>query len=57
MIKSRRIRWAWNDACMEMVNACSVLMGKPEEVLGKPRCRWVDNNKMDLTETGWGGID
>jgi len=22
--------------------------------LGRPRCRWVDNTKMDLQATGWG---
>jgi hypothetical protein len=25
--------------------------------LGKPRCRWVDNIKMDLGEIGWSGVD
>jgi hypothetical protein len=25
--------------------------------LGRPRCRWVDNIKMDLREIGWGGMD
>jgi hypothetical protein len=32
---------------------------KPEEnrPLGRPRCRWVDNIKMDLLEIGWGGVD
>jgi hypothetical protein len=24
---------------------------------GRPRCRWVDNIKMDLREIGWGGVD
>jgi hypothetical protein len=35
------------------------MMGKPEgkRPLGKPRCRWVDNIKMDLREIGWGGMD
>jgi hypothetical protein len=30
------------------------LVGKSEEnrPLGKPRHRWVDNNKIDLEETG-----
>jgi hypothetical protein len=30
-------------------------VGKPEgkRPLGRPRRRWVDNNKMDLRETGW----
>jgi hypothetical protein len=32
---------------------------KPEgkRPLGRPRCRWVDNNKLDLREIGWDGID
>jgi hypothetical protein len=36
-----------------------LLVGKPEgkRPLGIPRCRWVDNIKMDLGEIGWGGID
>jgi hypothetical protein len=25
--------------------------------LGKPRRRWEDNNKMDLQEVGWEGMD
>jgi hypothetical protein len=33
----------------EKRNACSILVGKPE---GRPRCRWVDNIKMDLREIG-----
>jgi hypothetical protein len=34
-------------------------VGKPEgkESLGKPRCRWDDNIKMDLQEVGCGGMD
>jgi hypothetical protein len=34
-------------------------VGKPEgkRPLGRPRCRWVDNIKMDLLEIGWGGVD
>ena len=33
-----------------------VLVGKPEEKrpLGRPRCRWEDNIKMDLQEAGGG---
>jgi hypothetical protein len=36
-----------------------VLVGKPEgkRPLGRPRCRWVDNIKMDLRETGWDGME
>ena len=36
-----------------------VLIGKPEgkRPLGRPRCRWEDNIKMDLREVGGGGGD
>jgi hypothetical protein len=36
-----------------------LLEGKPEgkRPLGGPRRRWVDNIKMDLRETGWGGME
>jgi hypothetical protein len=35
------------------------LVGKPEgkRPLGRPRCRWVDNIKMNLGEIGWDGRD
>jgi hypothetical protein len=34
-------------------------MGKPEgkRPLGRPSCSWEDNIRMDLRETGWGGMD
>jgi hypothetical protein len=34
-------------------------VGKPEgkRPLGIPRCRWVDNIKMDLRDGGWNWID
>jgi hypothetical protein len=25
--------------------------------LGRPRCGWVDNIRMDLGEVGWGDVD
>jgi hypothetical protein len=36
-----------------------VLVGKCEgkRPLGRPRCRWEDNIKMDLQEVGCGGKD
>jgi hypothetical protein len=36
-----------------------VLVGKPEgkRPLGRPRCRWEDNIKMDLQEVGGGRGD
>jgi hypothetical protein len=43
----------------ETRNAYRILVGKPEgkKPLGRPRCRWVDNIKMDLGEIGWDGRD
>jgi hypothetical protein len=34
------------------------LVGKPEEKrpLGRPRCRYVDNIKMDYIKIGLGGV-
>jgi hypothetical protein len=39
-------------------NAYRLLVGEKEgnRPLGMPRCRWVDNMKMDLGELGWGGF-
>jgi hypothetical protein len=36
-----------------------VLVGKSEgkRPLGRPRCRWEGNIKMDLLEVGCGGMD
>jgi hypothetical protein len=36
-----------------------ILAGKPEgkRPLGRPRCRWNYNIKMNLREIGWGGMD
>jgi hypothetical protein len=36
----------------EKRNAYRILVGKPEEKrpLGRPRCRWEDNIRMDLRE-------
>jgi hypothetical protein len=60
MIKSRRMRWVGHIARMEETsNAYMILMGKPEgkRPLGRQRCRWMDNIKMDLREVGWNGMD
>jgi hypothetical protein len=59
MIKSRRMRWAGHVARMgEKMNAYKTLVGMPEgrRPLGRPRCRWMDNIKMDLREIGWDGL-
>jgi hypothetical protein len=44
------MRHAWR----EKRNACRILVGKPEgkRSLGRCRCRWEDNIKMDLREIG-----
>jgi hypothetical protein len=53
VVKSRRMRWAGHVARMgEDRGVHGVLVGKPEgkRPLGRPRCRWADNIKMDLQE-------
>jgi hypothetical protein len=57
VIKSRRMRRTGHVARMgEKRVAYKILVGRPEgrRPLGKPRCRWEDNIKMDLQEMGWG---
>jgi hypothetical protein len=40
-------------------NAYRTLVGKPEgkRPIGRPRSRWANNNKIDLTEIRWNGMD
>ena len=60
MIKPRIMRWAGHVARLgERRVVYRVLVGKPEgkRLLGRPRCRWEDNSKMDLQEVGCGGMD
>jgi hypothetical protein len=40
-------------------NAYRILAGEPEgkRPLVRPRCRWVDNIKIDLRDRGWDGMD
>jgi hypothetical protein len=50
---SMRMRRAWHVARMgEKMNACRILVGKPEGTrpLRGPRRRWVNNIKMDHRE-------
>jgi hypothetical protein len=53
MIKLRRMRLARHGE--EKRNAYRTLVGKPEgkRPLGRPRCRLVDNIKIDIREIGW----
>jgi hypothetical protein len=58
IIKSRR--WAGHVARLgDKRNAYRLLVGKPEgkRPLGRPRCMWVDNIRMDVGEVGWGDVD
>ena len=58
VVKSRRMRWAGQVACMlEGRGVHRALVGKPEgkRPLVRPRHRWEDNIKMDLREVGRGG--
>jgi hypothetical protein len=60
MIRSRRMRWAGHVARIETkMNACRILVGKPEEKKpqGRQRRRWVDNIKIDFREMGLGCMD
>jgi hypothetical protein len=59
VIKSRRLRWAWHVTRMgEERDAYRILVGRPEgrRKPGRPRRRY-DNNKTDLQEVGWGGMN
>jgi hypothetical protein len=60
IMKLRRMRWAGHVAGIgENRNAYRLLVGKPEgrRPLGRPRCRWLDNIRMDLVEVGWGDVE
>jgi len=60
VIKSRKIRWAKHVARMgERMGVYRVLVVKHEgkRPLGRPRCRWEVNIKMDLQEVGYGDMD
>ena len=55
VIKSRSVRWVGRVACMDYnKNAYRVLDGMPgkKAQLGRPRCSWEGNIKMDLKEVG-----
>jgi hypothetical protein len=43
----------------EKRTAYKLLVRKPEgrRPLGRQRCRWLDNIRMDLVEMGWGDVD
>jgi hypothetical protein len=60
MIKLRRMRWVGHVARLaEKRNVCRLLLGKPERKrqLGRARCRWVDNIRLDLGVVLWDDVD
>jgi hypothetical protein len=60
VIKSRRMRWMGHGARMaEGRGVHRVLVGRPKgkRPLGRSRCRWEDNIKIDLREIGIDGAN
>jgi hypothetical protein len=54
------LRWTGHGARMgKKKNAYRLLVGNLEgkRPLRRPRCRLVDNFRMDLEEVGWGDVD
>jgi hypothetical protein len=54
------MRWAGHVARIgEKRNVYKLLVGKPEGTgpLRRPRCMWIDNIKMDLSEIKLSGVD
>ena len=64
IIKSRRLSWAGHVACMEENRTAKrIMVGNPKgkRPLGRPRRRWADNVKLDLSAIGinnrnWGEL-
>jgi len=60
VIKSRRMRWVGHVARMAEIRGIFwvlVVKSKRKRPLGRPKCRWEDNIKMDLQDVGCGGMD
>jgi hypothetical protein len=60
VIKSRTMRWSIYVACMGKERGVyRILVGRPEgkRPLGRPRHRWEDNIKVDLSEVGINGAN
>ena len=52
VIKSRRLRWAGHAARVEEGRSAFKMTSKSHGPLGRPRCIWEDNIRMDLREIG-----
>jgi hypothetical protein len=60
IIKTRRMKWAGHMVRIGTErNVYGLFVRKPEgkRPLEKPRCRWIDNIKIDLLETGLDVVD
>jgi hypothetical protein len=60
VIKARRMRWAGHVSRMgEVRGAYNISVGRPEgrRPLGRPRCRWEDNIKIDQRDIAFGDVD
>jgi hypothetical protein len=60
VIKLRRMMWVGHVVCIgERRGIYRILLGGPEgkRPLGRPRCSWEDNIKMDLQEVICGSMD
>jgi hypothetical protein len=60
VIKSRKMRWAGHVARVgEGRGVYRILIGRPKgkRPLGRPRCMWEDNIKLDLWEIGIDGAN
>jgi hypothetical protein len=57
--KKRRVRWAGHIAGMGKKECIQDIGGnaRRKTLLGRPRCRWVDNVKMNLRHIVWGCMD
>jgi hypothetical protein len=54
------MKWAGHVARMEdKMNLYRLLVGKPEGkgLLGRPKLRWIDNFKVDLSGIEFGRVD
>jgi len=60
VINLRVIRWIEYEACIRrMRNAYSISSGEPEvkRLFERPRRRWENNIRMDLTKIEWEVVD
>jgi hypothetical protein len=60
VIKSRIMRWVRHAARMgKMRHTYKILVGTVEgkRPRARPRRRWADNIRMNLTEIGWEGVE